>query len=84
MQTVKELEQAGYVNASSLTQFGQLRQGDHFISPEGSWCIKKTSTKAVMMDTEDSVYKQGDLVSFYDSEVIEPVPETHKAIGVLA
>jgi hypothetical protein len=57
-----------------MKTFRELHQGDHFISPEGSWCIKKSISKAVMMDNEDSAYKPGEIVPFRGHEVVEPVP----------
>ena len=54
--------------------FGLLHEGDDFISPEGSLCRKKTCSKAVMLDQDDSVYAVGELVSFLPHEEVEPCP----------
>ena len=50
MKTIEELRREGYANPELIRQFGQLHQGDHFISPEGSWCVKNTTSKAVATD----------------------------------
>ena len=57
----------------TLRQFSQLRQEDHFISPEGDWCVKKSVSKATCMDSS-SERQVGETIRFFGSEIVEPLP----------